>query len=336
MEKNNKKQNKSFGHNSIQTIFLLSNYLEEPKDKKNWFTGQFEKYMTTIKNDVDNITKEERFERLRKKIHLNSFSQNKKYYLDKVKFNHMLPLSKGNKFYLKKNNSKKVLNNLTNNSEDNSLTINVDNHYEYKNIKINNSEQNTIKEDIKEDTKDNSNENNKYNIKLDLNTLPNIPLIENKNKYITKYINNISEKTDNLEKKLIKQEKMKYLSFKSKYNRLFNNYKKVQVDIDQYVNPKKDKKYKFNLNEVSDQINSEKMGNLKRVIRQISNKIKNRQQNKPSISDIINEVENFKYKEKRLRERIKKSHDKFDYLINDSNIIQKRIDIKCQKNNIEI
>ena len=61
-------------------------------------------------------------------------------------------------------------------------------------------------------------------------------------------------------------------------------------------------------------------------------KIKNNQENKPSIPDIINELELFRFREKRLRDRIKKSHDKFDYLINDSNIIQKRINNKCQKN----
>jgi regulator of replication initiation timing len=72
------------------------------------------------------------------------------------------------------------------------------------------------------------------------------------------------------------------------------------------------------------------MGNIKNVMRQISNKLKNLHQNKPSINDIINEVEQFKFKEKRLRDRLQKSHDKFDYLIKDSNMIQKRIDIKCQ------
>ena len=164
------------------------------------------------------------------------------------------------------------------------------------------------------------------NLKIDLNTLPNITQVENKNKYITNYINNISEKTDLLEKKLIKQEKNKYIRFKTKYNRLFNEYSKVKLDTDQYIDPDKDKKYKFKLNDSS----GETMGNVQKVMRQISNKIKNLHQNKPSMNDIINEVEQFKYKEKRLRDRLQKSHEKFDYLIKDSNMIQKRIDIKCQ------
>ena len=66
-------------------------------------------------------------------------------------------------------------------------------------------------------------------------------------------------------------------------------------------------------------------------MKQITNKLKNKYDDKPSISDIISEVEKFKYKEKILRERTKKNHERFDYLINDSNIIQKRIDIKCRK-----
>ena len=120
---------------------------------------------------------------------------------------------------------------------------------------------------------------------------------------------------------------MKYIGFKSKYNKLYNEHKKVQVDIDQYVNPEKDNKYKFNLYE-----SEEEMGNMQRIMKQILNKVKERENNKPSMSEIVNEVQKFKFKEKNLRERIKKSHQRFDYLINDSNIIQKRIDLKCLKN----
>ena len=65
----------------------------------------------------------------------------------------------------------------------------------------------------------------------------------------------------------------------------------------------------------------------------ISKSVKNKEKNKLSVSKIKKEVELFKNREKRLRERIKKSHAKFYYLMADGNGIQKRIDIKCQKNN---
>ena len=336
MEKNNKRQNKSLMNNTLEKIFLLSHCLEEPKDKKDWFIGKFEDYMMTINRDVDNINNITREGKYNRKIQLKSYSQNRKYLLPDInKYNHMLHLGKGNKYFLKKKyNSKKRANNLINSSSDisknNSSIINLENNNDNKNNNINTnySEGNTDENNIKDITKKSGYSRNET---LNLNTLPSISTIENKNKYITKNINNISEKTDLLEKQLIKQEKMKYIGFKSKYNRLYNNYKKLQVDADQYIDPKKYKQYKFNLIEEKDKINAEKMGNLKRLMKQISNKIKNKHQNKPDISDIIKEVKNFKNREIILRERIKKSHDRFDYLINDSNIIQKRINIKCKK-----
>ena len=167
---------------------------------------------------------------------------------------------------------------------------------------------------------------------LDLDSLPNIQGIENKNKYLIKNINNISEETDSLEKKLIKKEKMKYLGFKSKYNRLFNESKRVQEDINQYLYPQRDKRFKFNLNYTNDGLN-EGRRNITHLMKTISKSVKNKEKNKLSVSEIKKEVELFKNREKRLRERIKKSHAKFYYLITDSNSIQKRIDIKCQKNN---
>ena len=350
MEKKSKSKEKSFGHDSFQKIFLLSSHLEEPKLQKDWFTGQLQKYMSTIKHDVDNITKEGRYDRLRKKISSNSYSQNRiNVYSDK-KLNRFFQISKGNKFNLKKFSkfSNKYLNILPNNNNNvqeitksDSLTnLNSRYPYEYKNKTVGtniNDNDNDNENDNSNQSLDINNNNNdentksKFNLKLRLgsSTLPNIPRLGNKKKYITKYINNISNETDSLEKKLIRQERMKYIGFKSKYNRLFNEYKKVQIDIDQYVNPQKDKRYKFNLNNTGAEISDQ--GNITKVMRQISLKLKNKYENKPSIHDIINEVQNFKFREKRLRERIKKNHDKFDYLINDSNIIQKRIDIKCQK-----
>ena len=330
MEKKYRNTEKSCEHNSFQKIFLLSNYLEEPKVQKDWFTGKFEKYMNIIKHDVDNIMKEARYDRFRKKINSNSYSQNKNFiFSDNKKFNHFLPIIKGNKFYLKKLANK--YQNLSRNNDEitkNDSSINLDSHYEYENKTLNTNINKSVDRNINNDiiTK------NEFNFNLELDNLPNISRIGNKKKYITKYINNISEKTDSLEKKLIRQERMRYMGFKSKYNRLFNEYKKVQVDIDQYINPQKDKRYKFDLNNTGDEINDKKYGGLKKIMRQISMKLKNNQENKPSIPDIINELEIFRFREKRLRDRIKKSHDKFDYLINDSNIIQKRINNKCQKN----
>ena len=339
MERRTKKNVNSFSHNSFQKLFLLSTYLKEEKDQKDWFTGKFEKYILDIKNNVDNMTKEERYDRLSKKLNYNSFSKRKTVFSPEIKKTFRLKtIMKGNKFHLKKYMINKN-NNLNNNSEDfannnSPLSIlNLDTKFDFNNksTKINNDKDkkmfNILNSSIKILGTDNNIECNKKVYKLNFNTLPNLPGVDNKNKYLKKNINNISEKTDLLEKKLIKQERMKYIGFKSKYNKLYNEHKKVQVDIDQYVNPEKDNKYKFNLYE-----SEEEMGNMQRIMKQILNKVKERENNKPSMSEIVNEVQKFKFKEKNLRERIKKSHQRFDYLINDSNIIQKRIDLKCLKN----
>ena len=157
MEKKTKSKEKSFGHDSFQKIFLLSSHLEEPKLQKDWFTGQLQKYISTIKHDVDNITKEGRFDRLRKKISSNSYSQNRiSVYSDK-KLNRFFPISKGNKFYIKKFSkySNKYLNILSNNN------------YNYKN------NNNNIQEITKSDSLTNLNSrypNNEYKNKtLDIN-----------------------------------------------------------------------------------------------------------------------------------------------------------------------
>ena len=313
-------------HKSFQKIFLLSNYFEEPKERKNWFNSKVENYIKTIRKDVDDIGKEGRYYSLRKRIQINpvSLSRNNPYPTI-GKFTQIMPTIQGNKFYLKKLNKKKKLNfsnNIDDNSRNNYSFLNTENCDKKKN-QTNILNSSTSPNIVKERTKKNI---------LTLN-LPILTGIENKDEYISQSIHKISEKTDLLERKLIKQEKMKFLGFKSKYNKLYNEHKKVQVDFDQFLNPKKDEKYKFNLNEIGIGKNKERIGNLKLLMRQITNKIKDKEENRPSINDIINEVNEFKFKEKRLRERIKRNHDKFDYLVNDSNIIQKRIEEKyCQKN----
>ena len=229
----------------------------------------------------------------------------------------------GNSFHLRKFISNKKLNNLNNSDvKKNSTFTNMFNHYKNNSLNMNKSiDRSTIKK-----------YSNKNKYILDLDSLPNIQGIENKNKYLIKNINNISEETDSLEKKLIKKEKMKYFGFKSKYNRLFNESKRVQEDINQYLYPQRDKRFKFNLNYTNDGLN-EGRRNITHLMKTISKSVKNKEKNKLSVSEIKKEVELFKNREKRLRERIKKSHEKFYYLITDSNSIQKRIDIKCQKNN---
>ena len=334
------KEEKSIVKNHpLQKIFLISNYFEEPKNKKNWFANQLQIYIKTIRQNVYNMTKEEKYDRLKKKAHYLSFSTNKLNQFPYIRNTSVkyLPIKKEKKIYLKQFNSNKKMNNsLTNNSDDisknNSYIFNLDNNLESINNKTINK---TIDTDvIREYSNIKSLKRNKFpfNNNLDLGNLPNIQGMENKTKYIKNNLNNISEKTEMLEKKLIKQEKKKYIGFKTKYNRIYNEHKKMQIDLEQYVNPRKDNKYKFNLYQNTGDPNETKMENLKLIMRQISNKLKNRQKNKPSLSDIIDEVENFKLKEKMLRDRIQKSHEKFNYLIHDSNTIQKRIDIKCQKN----
>lgn len=337
---NYQKREDTLNHKPLQKIFLISKYLEEPKEKKDWFRNQFQSYIKTIKHNVENMTKEEKYDRLKKKIHLNSFSHNKIGYFPKIKKSsiyHLQP-AKDKKLYLRKYNSNQKINNsLTNNnnksneiSKNNSSIFNSENNHDKS---INKSlDTDFYKENAKSQKIDKKRSKNFLGIK-NLKTLPNIKGMENKNKYIRNYINNISEKTEFLEQQLKKQENKQYIGFKSKYNRLFNEYKKVQIDLEQYIDPKRDVKYKFNLYENTGRPGDTNMGNLKKLMKQISNKLKNIRTNKPSITDIIDEVEHFKLREKLLRDRIQKSHQKFDYLINDSSIIQKRIEIKCRKNN---
>jgi hypothetical protein len=331
------KREDTLNHKPLQKIFLISKYLEEPKDKKDWFRNQFQNYVKTIKQNVENMTREEKYERIKKKVHLNSFSHNKISNFPKIKNSSVyhLPTAKDKLFYLKKYKSIQKINkflpirNDSNElSKNNSSIFNSDNYHDKSINKSIDSEY--IKENAKSQIKNKF--SSSYN--LDLKTLPNIKGMQNKNRFIRNSINNISEKTEFLEQQLIKQEKRKYIGFKSKYNKLFNEYKKVQIDLEQYVNPKKDNKYKFNLYENNGEANEAKGGNLKKLMKQISNKLKNKHNDQPSITDIIDEVEHFKLREKLLRDRVKKSHEKFDYLINDSSIIQKRIEIKCRKNEI--
>lgn len=310
--------------NSFQKIFLISNVFEEPKDKKYWFKNQFQDYITTIKQEVDNMKRDARFARLRKRLILNS-SIHKKYYTAKKVNLGVISKVNHHKLYLKKNNS-----NDTDIPKNNS-SINLDENTEKKrkNRIFNISTTSNIIKSISKDTmvEDNIIKRNQYNFKYNINltALPQITGVENKSKYLKTNIENISEKSDLLEKELMLQEKRKYIRFKSRYNLLINKAKKNKINTDQYINPQNEYTFKLNSNKGQ---NEATLVNLKKVMKQISNKVRNKFEEKPTIPDIIDEVENFKIREKRLRDRITKSHEKFEYLINDSNIIQKRIDSK--------
>ena len=322
MKIRNNKLDKTYGYNSFKKLFLLSNNFKEPKVQKDWFIDKYKDYISTIKTNVDNFLREENFSNFKKDFHMNSISH-KKNSSPETKLSQKNLITNGNSFNLRKFISNKKLNNLNNSDvKKNSTFTNMFNHYKNNSLNMNKSiDRSTIKK-----------YSNKNKYILDLDSLPNIQGIENKNKYLIKNINNISEETDSLEKKLIKKEKMKYFGFKSKYNRLFNESKRVQEDINQYLYPQRDKRFKFNLNYTNNGLN-EGERNITHLMKTISKSVKNKEKNKLSVSEIKKEVELFKNREKRLRERIKKSHAKFYYLITDSNSIQKRIDIKCQKNN---
>jgi len=333
------KQKKEDKRNSFEKIFLISNLFEEPKEKKNWFPSLFQNYVSTIKLGVENMNRDQRFDRLRKRMMLNSLSRNKKMFSPDFKKSNFR-IGKGSnltKYYLNKYNSNKKIkrllmknNNNSDNISKNNSSINIKDNKEIKN-QIINITNNIVKSNSNDYiVKTKSQDRNKFILNLNMNstTLPSIQGVGNKNKYLKTNINEISETSDLLEKKLIQQEKKKYIRFKTKYNRLITESKKNQININQYIAPKDEDKFKLSSNSGPDDA---KLINLKKVMRQITNKLKNRYDDKPSISDIIDEVEKFKNKEQILRERTKRNHERFDYLINDSNIIQKRIDIKCRK-----
>lgn len=323
----NNVEDKTSKLDSFQKIFLISNVFEEPKDKKNWFKNQFQDCITTIKQEVDTMKRDARFARLRKRLILNTNINHKKY-LNAKKSNMALTskINHHNKLYFKKNNSN------DNDIPKNNSSINLDEHNEQKrkNRILNINTTNIIKSISKDTMVEDNNNNigrNRYNFKYNINltALPQISGVENKSKYLKTNIENISNQSDLIEKELMLQEKRKYVGFKSRYNSLLNKAKKNQINIDQYINPQNHYKFKLNSNKGQ---NEATLVNLKKVMKQISNKVKNKFEEKPTIPDIIDEVENFKIREKRLRDRITKSHEKFEYLINDSNIIQKRIETK--------
>ena len=187
------KQKKEDKRNSFEKIFLISNLFEEPKEKKNWFPSLFQNYVSTIKLGVENMNRDQRFDRLRKRMMLNSLSRNKKMFSPDFKKSNFR-IGKGSnltKYYLNKYNSNKKIkrllmknNNNSDNISKNNSSINIKDNKEIKN-QIINITNNIVKSNSKDYiVKNKSQDRNKFILNLNMNstTLPSIQGVGNKNK----------------------------------------------------------------------------------------------------------------------------------------------------------
>ena len=163
--------------------------------------------------------------------------------------------------------------------------------------------------------------------------LNNFAKTEDKDFYIKDYnlnksIYNITEEGKIIEKKLINKEKKKYFSvFKNKYNGLMRKNKKVLIDINEYINGKGGKKNNMRNN----LINKYKIVKIGSVLKQIDRKIKKINQ-KEKMKDIIQDIKRFKEKEIIIQDRFRKTDEKFNNLISNSDMIKKRILKKFNNN----
>lgn len=334
-------------NDKFEELYIISNSFKKVKEKKNWFNNEIKKYMLELSKGLDSMERDKRFATFRKKLTLNSFSHKKNPVIKKRNLG--LTLNKGNNYSKYFNKGKFIANrtiskspNNTFNTSKNNMSAIANNSNDYKSktvnkiitnksiIKVQKKNNESKNEDSKiNDSKINESKNDSkcyINLKFNSNILPNIPGSENRKIYFKKKIFNIWEKIGLLGKKLAKEENKKYYGFKSKYNRLYNKSQKIEININQYTTPKY--KNKFILHS-----KDENLGNLKKVMKQITYKLKNKDSDKLGIYDIIDEVEKYKINEKLFKDRIQKRHEKLKYLVNDSNIIKKRIDIKYQQIN---
>ena len=73
---------------------------------------------------------------------------------------------------------------------------------------------------------------------------------------------------------------------------------------------------------------------VKKIIKKIFHKVKTRDNGNIKMKEIIDEVNNFHTHESMFRSRLQKGHEIFDYLVDDSKMIQSRINQKNIQLNI--
>lgn len=346
---------------AFEKCFLVTNNFYEPKEKKFEFTDKVSSAIDSIKNDVNLYYYQQEMMR-----HSNSLNNTK----DKIKNN--LPykkLQQNNAFLLtKKQNSQvltpieskinsrincdrtnykkiksiqrnrneiKIIDNITtdNNSNNSSLLkSNIIKRKSYDNIVEENHKQMEI-ENIK-----NNNENYYLNADISSKKKIRLPSIksrsikkDNTNVYIKRSINSIQEITQDLQKDLEQKEQDKYLAFKKKYNHLVIKSKKYELNLDQFLgNP--NNKLPFPMRNRDPK--NKNIVAVKKIIKKIFHKVKTRDNGNIKMKEIIDEVNNFHTHESMFRSRLQKGHEIFDYLVDDSKMIQSRINQKNIQLNI--
>lgn len=321
-----------FSNRSHDKKFLLTNYFQDLKNpnKKNMLENTIKSYIKAINEGINSIQKDDLLNDFYSKFfaeyYLNEAANEKK---NSKKHNSELPLINIDK----KNSIQKPLIKNTN-EHINRLSkpiafikyqnnINLNKTFNISKIKDN-------KDDINNIEKINKYNKSRQSISYLLN---NFAKTEDKDFYIKDYnlnksIYNITEEGKIIEKKLINKEKKKYFSgFKNKYNGLMRKNKKVLIDINEYINGKGGKKNNMRNN----LINKYKIVKIGSVLKQIDRKIKKINQ-KEKMKDIIQDIKRFKEKEIIIQDRFRKTDEKFNNLISNSDMIKKRILKKFNNN----
>lgn len=306
--------------------YLLTNCFEEilNKNKKNnLIPNQIDKYIIAIQKGIDTLKSGDSLDNFYNKYYYENFSQKKiqNKIINNKEFAEFPKIKTQYRKSKTKPNDKNDINKKTNY---NRFSINKNNilnkTFNINKIKVNN------KIDIIPLTKEKRNSKNIISRQSFLNPLIKISNTDDKNFYIKNHnlnnsIYNITEEGKVIEKKLYKKEKKKYFSgFKTKYKGLMKKSKHYVIDINEYINGKGGNKNKLKNN----LLNKYKIIKVQNVLNQINRNIK-KINYKEKMSDIIEDIKQYKQKEKYEKDKFEKTDEKFNNLIYKSNLITKRI-----------
>ena len=322
-----------FSNRSQDKKFLLTNYFQDLKNpnKKNMIENKIKSYIKAINEGINSIQKDDLLNDFYSKFFAEYYSLNEasNEKQNSKKLNTELPPINLDK----KNFIQKSLIKFTNEHINRlSKPIAFIKYQNYNNLNktFNISKIKDNKDDINNIEKINKYNKSRQSISYLLN---NFAKTEDKDFYIKDYnlnksIYNITEEGKIIEKKLINKEKKKYFSgFKNKYNGLMRKNKKILIDINEYINGKGGKKNNMRNN----LINKYKIVKIGSVLKQIDRKIKKINQ-KEKMKDIIQDIKRFKEKEIIIQDRFRKTDEKFNNLISNSDMIKKRILKKFNNN----
>ena len=364
MEETTNERNQTNNEYAFEKCFLLTNNFYEPKEKKLEFTDKVSSAINSIKNDVNLYYYQKEMMRRAnslnnskdkgknyvpyKKIQSNVFLLEKKQKLnsqfltpfesklnsrsncDSANFRIIKNLQK-NKHQIKIIDNNNTDNNLNNSSMEKSHSLQKkshDNKEKESPKKLVNNRVNNYKE--------------KTNLNADISPKKKIclPIIrtrsvkkDNTNIYIKRSINSIQEITEDLQRDLEEKEQDKYWDFKKKYNHLVIKSKKIELNVDQFLgNPKNKLPFQMKNRDPKDK----NIVAVKKIIKKIFRNVKLRDNGRKKIKEIIDEMKTFHTHENMFRSRLQKGHEKFDYLVDDSKMIQSRINKKNSQLNISL